>query len=147
MAEHQGSTSSVIDRILADRPDVARHLGAAADAAPAATDPALLALCSRRVAQLLGGPPDDRFPVAQPVADALPQWPTDDRFDAVDRACLAFTEQFVIDVASMDDATALAVVDALGAEGFGNFVNALLVTEQRQRLRLIWDRLFSEDTP
>ena len=46
---------------------------------------------------------------------------------------------------SLDDATANAVVDQLGAEGFGNFANALLVAEQRQRLRLIWDRL--EVTP
>ena len=51
----------------------------------------------------------------------------------------------MIDVASLDDATADAVVERLGAEGFGNFVNALLVAEQRQRLRLIWDRL--EVTP
>lgn len=137
----------MIDRILADRPEVARHLGDAADAAPNATDPALLALCSNRIAQLLGGPPDDRLPITADLAAALPQWPTNDRFDAVDRACLAFTEQFVIDVASMDDPTALAAAEALGAEGFGNFVNALLVTEQRQRLRLIWDRLFAEETP
>ena len=51
----------------------------------------------------------------------------------------------MIDVASLDDATAIAVVDQLGDEGFANFANALLVAEQRQRLRLIWDRL--EVTP
>ena len=94
---------------------------------------------------LLGGPDDDAYPLDADLRDQLADWPTAAAFDDTDRACLAFTEQFVIDVASLDDPTANAVVEHLGAEGFGNFVNALLVAEQRQRLRLIWDRL--EVTP
>ena len=50
----------------------------------------------------------------------------------------------MIDVASLDDATAGAVRDELGEEGLVDFVNALLVVEQRQRLRLIWERLFGD---
>lgn len=138
-------TSQVLQQVLADRPDVLRHLGDAWAAAPGAVDSRLLSLCSARIATLLGGPADDAFPLDEDVRNQLPDWPTSDAFDATDRACLAFTEQFVIDVASLDDATANAVVDQLGAEGFGNFANALLVAEQRQRLRLIWDRL--EVTP
>ena len=60
------------------------------------------------------------------------------------RACLAFTEQFVIDVAGLDDATAGAVRDELGEQGLVDFVSALLVIEQRQRLRLTWAQLFTE---
>ena len=55
--------------------------------------------------------------------------------------CLAFCEQFVIDVANLDDALAAAVADELGADGLVDFTNALLVVEQRQRLRLAWERL------
>ena len=139
------ATSQVLQQVLADRPEVHRHLGDAWAAAPAAVDPRLLALCSARIATLLGGPADDAFPLDEALRAQLPTWPTSAAFDEVDRACLAFTEQFVIDVASLDDATANAVVAHLGADGFGNFVNALLVAEQRQRLRLIWDRL--EVTP
>lgn len=139
------ATSQVLQQVLADRPDVHRHLGDAWAAAPEAVDSRLLALCSARVAMLLGGPDDDAFPLDPHTRSQLPGWPTADAFDDADRACLAFTEQFVIDVASLDDATANAVVEHLGAAGFGNFVNALLVAEQRQRLRLIWDRL--EVTP
>ena len=138
-------TSEVLRRVLADRPDVHRHLGDAWEAAPEAVDRRLLSLCSARIATLLGGPGDDAFPLEPELLAALPDWPTNEAFDATDRACLAFTEQFVIDVASLDDATAIAVVDQLGDEGFANFANALLVAEQRQRLRLIWDRL--EVTP
>lgn len=138
-------TSRVLNDVLADRPDVLAHLGAAWASAPGVVDGRILALCSARVATLLGGPDDDAFPLDDDVRLELPDWPSSDAFDDAERACLAFTEQFVIDVASLDDATAGAVVDRLGAEGFGNFVNALLVAEQRQRLRLIWDRL--EVTP
>ena len=138
------TTTQVLDRVLADRPDVHRHLADAWAAAPAAVDRRLLALCSARIADLLGGPVDDAFPLPDHLAEALPTWPSAPQFDDTDRACLAFTEQYVIDVASLDDQTAGAVADRLGAEGFANFVNALLVVEQRQRLRLMWDRLFEE---
>ena len=57
---------------------------------------------------------------------------------------MAFTEQFVIDVAGLDDATCAAVRDELGEQGLVDFVNALLVVEQRQRLRLVWAQLFGD---
>ena len=72
----------------------------------------------------------------------LPAWPTSERFGRRERACLAFCEQFVIDVAGMDDELAFAVSDELGLQAFRDFVGALLVVEQRQRLRLTYERLF-----
>ena len=57
--------------------------------------------------------------------------------------CLAFCEQFVIDVANLDDDLAAAVVAQLGEQGFVDFANALLVVEQRQRLRLVWERVLA----
>ncbi len=115
-------------------------------------DPLLLELCRLRIASLLGCPAElaSRTPaaVAAGLDEArvvvLSQWPTSPLFGSRERACLAFAEQFVIDVAGLDDATAGAVRDALGEEGLVDFVNALLVVEQRQRLRLIWEQLFGD---
>lgn len=127
--------------------DVSEQLRAANDAAWAATSPRLLELCRVRIAILLGcaAEAEARTPgsgVADDVLAAIRSWPTDPRFDPLDRACLAFTEHYVIDVASIDDDTVAAVREYLGDEGVANFVNALLVVEQRIRLHLVWDRLF-----
>lgn len=137
--------------VLGDRPEVLEQLEAADAAAWDAVDPDLLDLCRMRIAMLLGHhdeavaqpPPEGPDPAL--VAE-LASWPTSPRFDDTQRACLAFTEQFVIDVATMDDALAFAVVDHLGTD-FPAFVNALLVIEQRQRLTLIWQRLFGDAAP
>lgn len=127
------------------------QLEAADTAAWEAVDADLLDLCRMRIAMLLGHPDEV---VALPPPDgpdpaqtaALASWPTSPLFDDAQRACLAFTEQFVIDVANMDDACAFAVIDHLGSD-FATFVNALLVIEQRQRLTLIWQRLFGDAAP
>ena len=52
----------------------------------------------------------------------LSRRPTSPLFGPTERAGLAFTEQFVIDVAGLDDATAGAVRDALGEQGLVDFV-------------------------
>jgi alkylhydroperoxidase family enzyme len=127
--------------------DVSDQLRSANDAAWAATSPRLLELCRVRIATLLGcaAESEARTPcsgVGDEVLAAIRSWPSDPRFDPLDRACLAFTEHWVIDVASIDDDTVAAVREQLGDEGVVNFVNALLVVEQRIRLRLVWDRLF-----
>ena len=145
------STEEVITRVLGGDSlglaEVSEELRRANEAAWAATGPRLLELCRVRIAILLGceAETDARTPgsaVADDVLVAIRSWPTDPRFDALDRACLAFAEHYVIDVASIDDDTVTAVREALGDEGLATFVNALLVVEQRIRLRLIWDRLF-----
>lgn len=146
------STEEVLALVLADQSDVHDELTAAWTNAWEAVDPVALELCRLRIAMLLGSAAEleARTPVAlsagldeQTVA-VLSSWPTSPRFGTRERACLAFTEQFVIDVAGMDDATVTAVRDHLGDHGLVDFVSALLVVEQRQRLRLTWERLFGE---
>lgn len=140
----------VIDRVLGQAVpgfgDVRDQLADGNAAAWAATSPRLLELCRVRIAMMLGCDAETtaRTPgtgVADDVIAAVASWPTDARFDNTDRACLAFTEHYVIDVASVDDDTVAAVRAHLGDEGTQNFVGALLVVEQRIRLRLVWDRL------
>ncbi len=142
-------TSEVFTQVLVDLPDVAEHLGAAHDAAWTVVDPVLLELCRLRVAMLLGCAAESvaRTPAAlaggldEATIGELSSWPTSSRFGPRERACLAFCEQFVIDVASLDDHVAAAVSDELGVQGLVDFTNALLVIEQRQRLRLVWERV------
>ena len=149
-----GSTASLIDVVLHDQPDVAGHLRDAHDAAWSAVDPVLLELCRLRIAQLLGCDAEAGSRTAVAVAAGLdettigelPAWPTSPRFGVRERACLAFCEQFVIDVAGLDDALAAQVNEQLGDQGLVDFVSALLVVEQRQRLRLGWGRLLDSDT-
>jgi alkylhydroperoxidase family enzyme len=140
-------TGAVITAVLHRHPDVADALDVAHRAAWAAVDHRLLELCRVRVAQLLGC--DDEanartsgVEVSADEAAAVSRWPTSPCFDARDRAVLAWCEQFVIDVASMDDATVAAVKDHVGDGGLIDLTSALLVIEQRQRLRTTWARLF-----
>jgi hypothetical protein len=121
------------------RPEVSAALDELRAAAWNAVDPDLLALCQARIAMLLGSQTSDS--AADERHRDLADWPSSPRFSATQRACLAFTEQFVIDVTAMSDELVAAVTAALGADGLVNFVNALLVVEQRQRLQLISRRL------
>jgi alkylhydroperoxidase family enzyme len=144
-----GDTRDVLASVLRQHPDIADRLDDLHCAAWEVVDPVLLELCRLRMAQLLGCEPeqDARTPEARAagldeatVAD-LRAWPTSSRFGARERACLAFCEQFIIDVANLSDELARALSDELGPNAFVDFVNALLVVEQRQRLRLAWERL------
>ena len=139
----------MIGSVLADRPDLANHLSEAHDAAWRAVDPVLLELCRVRIAMLLGCEAEQRARTGaalpdhlEPMIAGLAEWPTSPRFGSRERACLAFCEQFVIDVAAMPDEVALGVGTELGAAGLRNFANALLVVEQRQRLRMAWEAIF-----
>jgi alkylhydroperoxidase family enzyme len=143
-------TGDVIPAILRGHADLAADLDDLHVAVWRAVDPVLLELCRLRIAQLLGCGPEQetRTPAAlaagleEATIAELPSWPTSGRFGPRERACLSFCEQFVIDVAGMSDDLAFAVSHQLGPEALMNFVNALLVVEQRQRLRLAWERLF-----
>lgn len=139
-------TSELIDQVLGPRAEVIACLHDAHAGAWQATDPVLLELCRLRVAQLLGnthelGVHTEGVNVPSAMLDALAQWPSSPVFGPRERAVLAFCEQFVIDVASLGSELRDAVAEHLGADGTVSFANALLVIEQRQRLRLMWERL------
>jgi len=143
------ATDEVLVRVLADHPDVLEQLRAAHDAAWASVDPVLLELCRLRVASLLGCAAEAaaRTPAAadagldEAATRELAAWPSSPRFDERQRAVLALCEQFVVDVASVDEALTGPVRAHLGDRGLATLTSALLVIEQRQRLRLAWERL------
>ena len=146
-------TDQVIAAVLSDHPEVAANLFAAHNAAWDVVDPVVLELCRLRLAQLLDNAAElaVRTPaaVAAGVGEAtvleLRSWPTSPRFGARERACLAFCEQSFIDVASVTSSMTEAVSAELGVQGLADFVSALLVIEQRQRLRLVWQQLFDDE--
>jgi hypothetical protein len=117
-------TAERIAAVLVDRQRVITSLDEAHDLARSSVDPELLARCEGRIAQLLGDAAPQRTPGS-----------------ALDQAALVFTEQWVIDVASMTDAMVGDLVDHLGEDGLMDFVHALLVVEQRIRLGLAWKQL------
>ena len=106
-----------------------------------ALDPELLELCRLRIATLQGddeelGRSAPGAAVAAEKAGAIASWPDSPLFDERERACLAFTEQFVGDVAgtSQDDVDGL--LTHLSPQEVQAFVTALLALDQHQRLAL-----------
>jgi len=59
--------------------------------------------------------------------------------------CLAFVEQFVIDVAGVDDRLRRELGAALGAEQVLEFVVALFALDYGQRVAMVLDSLFPEE--
>ena len=120
--------------ILCAHPSLAALWGDLADAvwAQDALDHAVLELCRLRVATLLGAEwaIDHRTPdtgVDEDKAGAVASWPTDERFDDLDRACLEVTELFVIDAHALTDEQMAAVSDRVGAAGLVQLTTGLAV--------------------
>jgi hypothetical protein len=129
------ATDAVLDRVLAGSEPYAHvrsALTAMHDAAWAATDPVVLRRCEERIAELLRSGP------------ASGSETSPDRPSPLEDACLAFTDQYVLDVAAVEPAQLDAIRVHLGDAGTLDFVRALLVVEQRIRLRLAFSRLFAE---
>ena len=101
----------------------------------ALVDPVLLELCRLRIAQLNGA----AWPAARRMSEArdaglteerigaLDGWWKSDRFDAREKACLRFAEQFALDADGIADAEAAAVRAELGDPGMVAFVEALAI--------------------
>lgn len=146
-------TDDVIATVLVDRPDVVAVLEEARQAAWAASDRRRLELARVRMAQLLGcgaelAASTPGVELDEVTADDVAGWPVSDLFDDVDRAALAYCEQWVVDVASMTDELVSPLRSALGDDGLATFTNAVMVIEQRMRLRQTWERLgLTGDTP
>ena len=98
-------------------------------------DPVLLELCRLRIAQLHGA----AHPLSIRTREAaeaglgeakiarLADWWKQPGFSGLERACLRFAEQFVLDAKAMSDEEARPVVAALGDAGTVAFVEALAI--------------------
>jgi alkylhydroperoxidase family enzyme len=114
---------------------------------PAVLDPVIVELCRLRVAQLVGcgteqavrsRPAVDRGLTEDTVAD-LPSWPTASRFDGTMRACLGFTEQFVIDPSGISADDRALVRNAVGFAHMVGLAQAVAAFDGFSRFRLVLD--------
>jgi alkylhydroperoxidase family enzyme len=129
------------DRLASLCPEPFAALSGLVAAAWAEGDPVLLELARLRTATLLryAAELDRRSARARgaglteaKIAE-LPSWPTSPQFTPCERACLALTEQFVMDANGVTDSLVAAVTAHLGAEGCYTFVQAVSVLETFQR--------------
>ena len=60
------------------------------------------------------------------------------------RACWPSASSSLVDVANVSDRGDRGHRAELGVQGLADFVSALLVIEQRLRLRLAWEQLFGD---
>lgn len=148
-ADHPGSAHSS-DPLVAYAPEVAASMTRLLAHLWVTSDPELLELARLRIAQLLGNDEElRRHPAAAPRISPdrmaeLRQWPTSARFSEVEQACLAFTEQFVVDVTGVTEELRSSVGTWLGLTKLGGFVIALFILDYGQRTQMAIDRLFPE---
>ena len=129
------------DRLSAAFPEPFAALAGLVAAAWSECDPVLLELARLRTATLLGfaAERDHRTAAAwaagltEEKIAALPGWPRSPLFTGRERACLALTEQFVMDANGVTESLVADVTEHLGAEGCYTFVQALSVLETFQR--------------
>jgi len=131
-----GSSTSANDPRASFAPDVLISLAEACAAARSAVDPSLLELARLRLAMILDNDAEfDARPWGSLEAakrEALASWPTSELFDDRERAALALTEQFAIDVSGVVTGPLGPSAGVLGAD-IGPFVQALFVLDVGQR--------------
>lgn len=101
-------------------------------------------LSRQRIAMLLDGARDALAPVGQLPAEhleSLSSWPMSLHFDAVDRATLELTEQFVIDVRQITDEQRSRCLGDLGDLAFG-VVQSVYVMDHGLRVRAALRQLY-----
>jgi alkylhydroperoxidase family enzyme len=112
---------------------------------PVVMDPVVLELCRLRVARLVGcdseltvrsRPAVDGGLSEKTVAD-LARWTTTEGFDDTSRACLAFTEQFVLDPSAITAADRASVRGAVGFRKLVGLTQAVAAFDGFDRFRLI----------
>ncbi len=106
-----------------------------------ALDPDVLELCRLRIASLQGDERESARPAPATSASAdkvaaIAEWPDSPLFSERERACLAFTEQFVGDVAGVTQRDIDALLAHFTPGEVQAFVSALLALDQHQRLAL-----------
>ncbi len=130
-----------------EAPEVLASLAVACESIRGACDGTLLELARRRVAMLLNNEAEVQAKAWGAISETqiaeLGSWPTSDAFDERQKAALAMTEQFVIDVTGVLAGPLAASAGALGAE-IGPLVQALYVLDVGQRVEVVLGALLGE---
>lgn len=115
-----------------------------------AVSPTLLELVRLRVAMLIGNQAGllrrshaaHAGGLSEAKIERIGHYPAAPEFSALEKACLSFAEQFVIDVSSLGVADLATLQPYFSATQLPEFVMALYVTELTQRLEMIAPLLF-----
>jgi len=138
-------TDPVTDPRATLAPDVLDALRVACAAARTAADDDLLELARLRSAALLGAAAEAGARpwgiVAPEKLAALDRWPTAEVFDERDRAALALTEQFVLDVTGVAAGPLGPAATSMGASVVP-FVQGLYLLDVGQRVAVVLGQLF-----
>ena len=136
------------ERLVASSPGFFAAWSALEDELWRSVDPTILRLCRARMAILLGVPGqraltrDEKRDVSsltrQKLA-ALAQWPYSPLFAPVERTCLSFAEQFVLDVTGIDQSMVDALLEHLSPADCYSFTYALWCFEAMERVCLVLD--------
>jgi len=122
------------ERLRTRRPEATALLERVSALTNEVVDPLLLGLIRSAVAALIG---NDRL-ITQNTT-------TTTRTSDADLDCLAFTEQFVIDVSGIDDAHRESLARHVPADRMRAFVTAIYITEFTQRLELMSRALLGDE--
>lgn len=135
------------DPRVTEAPEILGALAVASESVRSSCDGTLLELARRRVAMLLNNESELTAKAWGPISSAqiaeLSSWPISSAFDEKQRAALALTEQFVIDVTGVLSGPLGASAEALGAE-IGPFVQALYLVDVGQRVDVVLGSLVGE---
>jgi len=135
------------DPRAAEAPEVLTALAIACESVRAACDGTLLELARRRVAMLLNNDAELAAKAWGEISESqtaeLSSWPNSNAFDERQKAALALTEQFVIDVTGVLAGPLAVSAGALGAE-IGPFVQALYLLDVGQRVDVVLGALLGE---
>ena len=125
-------------------PEAYDHLRRAYGEAYRAADPMLLELARLRIALMLDpdAPPGPECNEAK--VRALADWANSDVYTPVERACLAFAEQFAFYVADVNDELIEDLLALLPPDEVYGLVNAIYVVDTVERLRVTVARVFNE---
>ncbi len=110
----------------------------------------ILELCRLRLAQLHQcGVELQRHEIDIPAekSEYLAHWDTDPIFSPAERACLAFTEVYAVDVQALTDQNADAVKIHFSDAGLVLLVEALGILDGMTRLSLLWQLRANADQP
>ena len=134
-----------LQEVTALRPELQPLLDAYLAETWAACDPLLLELCRLRVAALHGDRTQQQLRHAgaveagltEQLVAALPHYHDAPGFTDHQRRCLAYAEQYVVDVHGITDADASAVKAGMDDAGFVAFTVALGLFDGIGRMRLV----------
>jgi len=142
----------VLPRLAATHPELAARHDAYLRGVLAhpALPTGVLELCRLRIAALLGLAAPGSLVALPPararLASRLDTWTSTPDADDVDRACLAFAEQFVLDVQALDEATVDAVRALVGPAGLAVLTLGVGLAEGAVRAALVLDGVAGSST-